>query len=80
MATLSILKAEHSHRLLVGYQHYGSLWLKKIFLIFFVLKNWKILHYLKVNYKFLVEVLWWSFMLSIHPKVKDFGNENETNY
>ena len=30
--------------------------------------------------KFLVEVLWWRFMLSIHLEVKDFGNEDETNY
>ena len=31
MATLSVLKAEHSHRLPVGYQHYGYLMTEKIF-------------------------------------------------
>ena len=25
-------------------------------------------------------MLWWRFMLSIHPEVKDVGNEDETNY
>ena len=25
-------------------------------------------------------MLWWRFMLSIHLELKDFGNEDETNY
>ena len=25
-------------------------------------------------------MLWWSFILSVHSEVKDFGNEDETDY
>ena len=44
MTRLSVLKAEHSHRLSVGYQHYGQLMIENFFdiYIFFDLKNDKL--------------------------------------
>ena len=80
MARLSVLKLDHSERLPVGYQHHRQLMSGKFFLIFFVLKNWLILHYLKVGCKCVLEVLWWRFMLTIHAEVQDFGDEDETIY
>ena len=78
-------KTFHLKSIHIGYRLDTSItnssWFKQIFLIFFVLlKNWLILHYLKVDYKPLIEVLWWRSMLSIHPEVQDFGHEDEMNY
>ena len=66
MARLSILKTDHSHnRLQVEWQHYRLIMIENIFDIV-LLKNWRILRYIKIGYNSLLFICRYkTFMMKV---------------